>query len=161
MSKNTKTTLMRRSALLAAVGCLTVGGGVLAIAVPANAAAPANCASGYACWWGDSGYLTSGSTKNVHYEYDIPDFQKWNYGQTTQFALGDSNDSASSVYNNGNTDTTYWYTDANEGGYHFTLPIKDGDSDLNNSTGAVGPGFNDDLSSAYFYSCLTPSLCAG
>ena len=158
--KGTSTTSRRaKLGLGALLSVVAIGVGTVGLAAPANAAAPASCDAGTACFWKDTAYKSGGDANlNMWYEHDLPNFQHWNYGHSEAFLLtGNTNDSASSIYNNGNTDTTYWYTDANRGGYYFTLPIKEGDNNLANSAGAVDTNaYNDQLSSAYFYSCLIP-----
>lgn len=153
---------MKRSSAALTAAAFAVGLSLagVALAAPANAA-PAACPSGASCFWSDANYKTGTSTADVTFQNYIPNFQCWNYGPT-QVACnvltggsGNSNDTATSVYNNGNSESDYWYQGSNQSGYSFSLAIKDYASDL--ATAIGGRSFNNVLSSGYFDFCLTTS----
>lgn len=129
--------------LLAILGTtLAATVGVTAVA----SAAPAGCASGYACFWEDHSYLTDGSPYNeVRFYMYYTDFNYLNY--TTN---KDAHDNVSSLYNNGNSQSIYVYKNENFGGQAFGLSKKVGDNDLSNSSGGAPGGFNDSIDSGCF-----------
>lgn len=133
---------------LGAAAVLAACGGMVAIAAPASAA-PAYCPAGYSCTWGDTGYYTSGnSAANVKFQQYIPDYAGWNYAGTSV----PGNETASSIWNNGNTEAAYFYKNPNKGGASFRLSNGTGDPNMHDSVGAVPGGYHDTLSSGYFYS---------
>lgn len=122
-------------ALTASALALALSGAGIALAGSAQAAP--NCPSGYACAWKDRNYLTAGSsTSRVQFENSIKDL--------TQFAGWDNQ--ITSLYNNGNVNPTYWFTDINYGGSRLKVGLKAGYSELNTQNSL----FNDRISSAYF-----------
>lgn len=130
------------------VSTIIAAGGVALAAVPANAA-PAYCPSGYSCTWGDVGYSTSGNTAaNIKFTQYIPNYAGWNYAGTNVNGA----ETASSIWNNGNSEAAYFYKNPNKTGAAFRLAKNTGDSNMHDSSGAVPGGFQDTLSSGYFYS---------
>lgn len=122
---------------------LVVGVAALALAVPAQAAT-SNCASGAACIWEDSGHVTNGIGANlVAFQNYIPNYTLWSYSSTTISA----NDSASSLYNNGNVSCAYFYQNASGTGWSIKFTRQSG------STNLTANGANDEISSGYFASC--------
>ncbi len=119
----------------------------LAVATPAHAAA-SDCPSGSACIWREASYVTGSSGTNY---LSFSQYQA-NYVSVQYRDRVSGNDTADSVYNNGNYESTRWYEHWFHGGSYFTLPRKVGDSDLNNTTGAVASNWHDRISSAYFAS---------
>jgi len=143
---------MKRRNIVTALSAIAVVVGSVVVASPASAL---TCSSGSACSWGDSQYKTAGGEGNqVAFRYYIPNYSGWTYNGN-----GNANDSASSVYNNGNTDTVYWYDDSSARTYAFRMATKNGDQNLNDALGTAPAGHNDKLSSGYFTSCLSGSAC--
>lgn len=139
--------IRRRSTLAASLLAVAAVAGIATVgAAPANAAT-SNCASGAACFWEDSNYVTNGQGDALlGFQNYFANFGTKNYLKTSL----SGNDSASSVYNNGNVSTVRFYQDINYSGYSFTLSIKTGDGNLGNDNGNAGAGFNDRLSSGRF-----------
>lgn len=140
----------RVAALMAS---LIVAAGIVSIAGPAQAAT-GDCPSGSACIWRDSNYATSGvGSALVKFAMYIPDYGTWNYAGTS---LNGGN-SATSVYNNGNSQNTYYFdnnnpTDRNT--YQFVLSIKTGDARVYDTVGNVQSKPDNTLSAGYFSSYL-------
>lgn len=138
---------MRKSrpiAALAASAAMVLGGFVLAS--PASAT---DCPSGSACIWRDTGYVTGGNTvAYVKWSRYIPNFGGWNYAGTSV----DGNNSASSVSNMGNSETTYLYDNTGGTDLAFALAIKTGDANLGDGAGYAPAGHNDTLGAGYFES---------
>lgn len=110
------------------------------LAAPAQAAT-SNCPSGAACIWKDLSWQTNGiDAAYVGFQMYIPNYTSWTYNGTAYGA----NDTATSLYNNGNMSTVTWYRDANKGGWGMSWSIKTGDPDLRDN------GANDAISSGYF-----------
>lgn len=125
-------------------------GGSLLTAAPASAADLHSCPSGYSCSWKDANFTSGGSTANsVDLEFYIP-----NYRVGHSYGSVGANDQASSVVNNGNSESSYWYRDAYQGDYAFPLATKQSDSNLGDGSGYGKSGNNDKISSTYFASCL-------
>lgn len=133
---------------LAAVGAVL--GGTLLVA-PAAQAAPSDCPSGSACNWRDASYVTSNSGGAlVAFSKYIPDYSTWTFKGTSINA----NDNSLSFYNNGNYETTYYYTKAYPTAgttARFALAKKTGDGNITNSDGLVS-GQSNTISSGYFSS---------
>ncbi|MCG2799599.1 MAG: peptidase inhibitor family I36 protein [Cellulomonas sp.] len=129
-----------KSRLIQGLVVAGVAASAVFMAAPAQAAT-SNCPSGAACIWGDSGYVTANQgAAYVAFQKYIPNYSLWTYNTTTYGA----NDSASSVYNNGNLSTVTFYRDANKGGWSVSWAKKTGDSNLSTN------GVNDEISSGYF-----------
>ncbi len=124
---------------------------------PAASAAVSDCPSGATCIWRDANYQTAGvGSRRVQYYSHIGNFGFWDYGPSAVSGMipwGNANDSASSVYNNGNYERSYLFEHANEKGRRWTLLKKTGDANLSDSSGHV-VGANDILSSGYFESMV-------
>lgn len=140
---------MSPSRILAAVAAAAVVAGLgLVSAAPAHAAA-GDCPSGRACVWKDTSYKTSGSGTNyISFGQYIWGYYQYNWSG----GAGNANDNITSLYNNGNTESTRWYRDILGGGPFFTLGVRVGDHNLADSSGAGGSGHNDWISSGYFTS---------
>lgn len=138
--------------IAAGVGVLGVAVAGLAIAAPAHADTVTQCRAGYACVWGDGEYKTLGDPGRLTGWFsELDDFSGLSYGNNfTPYV--EVNDSATSVYNNGNTTTNWYYLDSNQRGFGFRVPIHSGDAALSNSVGVAPGGFNDRLSSGVFRS---------
>ncbi|QAY61248.1 hypothetical protein ET475_15505 [Microbacterium protaetiae] len=127
-----------------------MGGGLL-FAAPAQAAAPTDCPPTYACLWGDTAFKTGGATASViKLKQYIPALRPFSYYGTSRTG----HDSASSVFNNGSTDTAYFFKNENHGGAWFKKSTNDGDSDFTN--GSPPGSFNDSLDSVYFATLFVP-----
>lgn len=102
--------------VLVALGIATAG--TVLIATPAQAA-PGSCSLGYTCLWADPNFETngSGSAKKSFYQY-ISNFGSHQYAGTTQ---GLAN-SASSIKNNGVSETVHLYRGSNKNNYAFSMP---------------------------------------
>jgi hypothetical protein len=133
---------LRTGAALAAILCV-------GLVMTGPASADTTCPSGKSCLWQDSGFVTNNLTHNrLQFEFYIPQFSEWNYSGTNIHA----ENSASSVHNNGNVESAFFYTGNYEGGAVFQLPRGETEGDLSNDTGWAPSGFNDDLQSGYFSS---------
>ncbi|WP_348789059.1 hypothetical protein [Leifsonia sp. NPDC080035] len=138
-----------KKALAAAVATGGIAALSLATAAPASAAA-SNCPSGFSCHWSDANYVTQGSGGwYVAFTSYASDFQLYYYGSYSGEVnipgkIG-ANDSASSIYNNGNSCTSGYYRDARYGTLAIRTTKKTGWANL-----AVSGGYNDDLSSGQF-----------
>lgn len=131
-------------AAVAASIALVVGS--LLVAAPADAV---TCSAGRACLWKDTNYLTAGSaTNSKSFSQYLTDFSGYSFAS----GQGPLNDNVTSLYNNGSSETAYFYEDADGYGPHFTLARLVGDGSLANAVGAVEAGHNDALSSGYFSS---------
>lgn len=117
--------------------------------VVTSSASATTCPSGHSCLWQDSGYNTNNLTNNrLQFQSYIPQFSDWNYSNTNLNA----GNSASSVHNNGNFESAFFYTGNYQGGASFQLPRGETEGDLSNDVGWAPSGFNDDLQSGYFSS---------
>lgn len=111
------------------------------LSAPAASAAAGHCPSGAACIWEDAGWVTNGVGRNyVAFQRKIPDYSLWHYNSTNISA----NDSASSLYNNGNLKAVRFYVDKNKGGDSVCFPKQQGSDNLTRNA------VNDQLSSGYF-----------
>ena len=138
--------IAQRIAVGASIAFGVIGAGVVA-AAPASAA-PAYCPSGYSCTWGDVGYSTSGNTAaTIKFQQYIPDFSGWKYAGTAV----NGGRSASSIWNNGNTEDSFFYKSINKSGASFRLARGTGDSNMHDSAGVPG-GYQDSLMSGFFRS---------
>lgn len=137
----------------AAAAVVSVGGAVGGVAVPANAAA-ADCPSGYACIWRDTLWMSDGNGRGlVKFAQYIP-----NYGAHSVAVVGGpSNDKASSVMNNGNSERVRFFEHATQGGAHIQLDKKASDGNIHDAAGVVNKVFYDRISSGYFEYCWNKS----
>lgn len=137
-------TKVRAGLVTAAVGAVFAG--VALVGGPAQAAAPAYCPLHDICLWKDTSYNTAGSYSSlIKLGMYIPVLGSWTYSGTSS----SGHDSVTSSYNNGATDTGYFYKDENGLGARFTRVAGSGDADFTN--GSPGDGsFNDKLDSVYF-----------
>jgi hypothetical protein len=136
---------IKRKLAVVAIVAATFGATML-LASPASAAT-SNCPSGATCIWKDSGYASSGNGgSEVGFQNSVDWYTFYSYPTVG----GNADDSASSVYNNGNVSTSYMYVDPSFKGPSFRLSIKTGDGDLSNNVGYAPPGFNDLISSGRF-----------
>jgi len=130
---------------LSAVALGVICGG--SVTVSASAAptysAPASCASGAACVWGDPGYTTAGGSWQMLYWYNsVPNMHGYRYGGTS-ITVGNT---VSSFYNNGNYSQACVFNNAGSksGSPWFCLPIKAGDNR------ASDYGYDNTASSGWF-----------
>lgn len=131
---------------LGAVGAL--GLGFLLVPIAANAAP--SCPSGYACYWEDAAYKSDGSTTDrVQFQWYIGTFYSHYYDDYTIYH---SDNTATSLWNNGRIYGTRWYDGSSFAGLSFYVPINRGDSYLGDNGVTAPGGHNDKLSSA----CFTP-----
>lgn len=130
-----------------------VGGAVLGVAAPANAA-ESDCPKGYACIWRDTLWQTGGNGKGlVKFERYIP-----NYGAHSYASVGGgANDSASSVMNNGNSERVRFFEHATQGGAFIQLSKTTSDGNIHDAAGIVNKVFADRISSGYFEYCWNKS----
>jgi len=134
----TSNTIKRSFSALAVTAAL---GAAALLSAPAASAAASNCPVKFACIWADSGWVTNGvGSYYVGFQRKIPNYARWHYNSTSISA----NDSASSLYNNGNLSTAMFYVNANRGGPAISFPKKTGSVNLSIN------GVNDQLSSGYF-----------
>jgi len=113
-------------------------------------AAPSYCDSGYACYWKDAAYKSDGYGSHVvAFQWYIGTFYSHYYDDYTIYH---SDNTATSLWNNGNTFGTYWYDGSSFTGPSFYVPRARGDSYLGDSGITAPGGHNDKLSSA----CFTP-----
>jgi hypothetical protein len=139
--------MKKRSLKLGAVAIALAVAGTIALPAAAQAAGPTGCTTlGYTCMWMDGDYKTASSSGNsVKWQQYIPNFGTWNYGSSTYNAAN----SASSLYNNGNTETVYLYDNTSKSGFAFSRGVQQFST---NFAGAFGVGHNDNLESGYFAS---------
>jgi hypothetical protein len=132
----------------------TIAATAALVAATLLGAAPAyagtgNCPSGSACVWKDTNYKTAGSDTNYKsFGQYIWGYYQYSWGS----GAGNINDNVTSLYNNGNLDSTRWYQDILGGGPYFSLAKKTGDGSLANAAGNAPSGWNDRISSSYFAS---------
>ncbi len=132
--------------LAATATALAIMSGALLSVAPANAAAQ-TCPSGYSCTWGDRYYLTSGLTSArfaFYQKHEDMGLGSPHYPGTSVLV----DNTATSVYNNGNSEWVYYYRYANKGTLLLSMNIKTGYDQLNVQV----PGANDRISSGYFAS---------
>lgn len=133
---------MRKSKFAVMLGAVALAmGTILGAAAPASAAAPSSCGAGSACVWSGYNYAVDWGTLpgSLGWEWCVDDFRDY-------FSI---NNKASSVYNNGNIETTYLYQYPNKQGARISILRGSGYTDL----GKVS--FNDKASSSYFTSGLS------
>lgn len=112
-------------------------------ATPALAANP-SCPRGSSCTWRDTAFVTAGSASGyIGFTNDIPDLGKKLYPVTPGVAQTGSM-SASSMQNNGNSDTVYYYKGLRCNNVYFTRPANAGtgsqDGDFTNGNPNFGDG---------------------
>lgn len=129
--------------LAGAIAFATVG-----LAAGISPAAATDCASGGACIWRDTSYMTGGSTAGrVRFAGYIPNYTLWNYNGTSSNA----GSTATSASNEGVSQTaTFWKQVKCGGVSSFSLAINTGDGNLGDSSGFAPGGFNDSLLSGSF-----------
>lgn len=123
-----------------------VAGGVLA-AAPAQAA-QAGCPTGAACVWGDTMYLTSGSSsRSVGFQQFISNYSGYTYDGSRK-----ASNSASSVYDNGTNKSckVFFYAGNTYTGPSFFLTPGTGDGYMLDNVGYAPIGFDDKLNSGKF-----------
>ncbi|MGW6132364.1 peptidase inhibitor family I36 protein [Cellulomonas sp. NPDC055163] len=128
---------------------------VAAAVAGAGAASATACPSSYTCTWDGYNYQGNGNTAEYFgFKRYVPDYRSFTYA----ISGTNTNDSASSISNNGVTSTMYAFIHLNCTGYSFGLPKNTGDGnlsdDVGNVTGASLYGFNNGLTSASFDSYL-------
>lgn len=126
--------------IVSAAAILVAAAGIVATAAPASASL-SECRSGSTCVWSGANYATDWGTVGgfINFTWCIDD-------------LGDYfniDNKTTSVYNKGNTETSYLYEFANKQGARITILRGTGKTDLSTV------GFNDRASSGYFTSGLT------
>jgi hypothetical protein len=143
-------TAMRNVMMGAALVMSTVGLGMVA-AAPAQAAT-SDCPSGRSCTWKDSSYVTDGrGGDRLAFQQNLVNFGNgYFYSVGASGFYNNANDSASSVFNNGNSCRSAYYKDAGYGTLAFSLATKVGDANLGNNVGQAPGGWNDNLSSGQF-----------
>ncbi|MBD3941761.1 peptidase inhibitor family I36 protein [Microbacterium sp. NEAU-LLC] len=132
----------RKRVTVAAIGAAAlVSASVAGIAGPASAAL-SDCPSSYLCIWKDASFATAGSgTAYVKFQQYIPDYATWDYAGTSY----DANNSATSIYNHGVTETAYMYAEDNKDTLLFDIP-------RGNSNWALGGNQGDNIESGYYHS---------
>jgi hypothetical protein len=101
-------------AVAAAVGIVAT----LGVAAPASAA-NGNCPSSYLCTWKDSLSVTDGSGSALQlFQQYITNYNKYKYLGTNHNA----GNSATSIYNNGITETAYMYANTGRTTILFSIP---------------------------------------
>lgn len=128
---------------------ITMVAGLSLFVVAQPAMAIDGCSSGRACLWEDAGYNTNGNTLGSYsFQFFDSTFHNNTYAGTSITVA----DMASSVWNQGNSQTVYFYLHVGcDGPPLFTIPpLGNGDGNLNNGTGYAPAGFNDALSSGAF-----------
>jgi hypothetical protein len=150
---------MFRKRLFSVLAALVLGfGGVAAANVQAPDEAEAaigHCWSGWACAWRDADFYTLGvpglSMCPFQYSYEFG----LTY-PTYSYTYWPCNDSATSIYNNGNYQAVWWY-DSWYGSRAYTglilQGIKSKIADLTDSG-----GHNDEISAGYFFNFRGTSL---
>jgi hypothetical protein len=130
----------------------------LAIAVPAliagtaSSAAATTCGSGYSCVWEDPNYVTNGNTlAHIKFYYYIPELGSWNYNGTSV----SGHDTASSMHNNGTSQTVYYYVDSYCSGTSFSRSAGQMDGDFTNDTPGTNGYFDNKLDSGAFTGYIT------
>ena len=120
--------------------------GLTLVAVPAHAGVREdNCPSGTTCTWGDRYYLTSGKAWSRIYFYQyVSNYTTLTYPGTSR----SGNDSATSIFNHGLSETSHMYLHAGRNQRVLQLPLGAGYSQLN----AQVPSANDSISSGYYSS---------
>ena len=126
--------------IVSVAAVLLAATGTLVTAAPASASL-SECGSGSTCVWSGANYATDWGTVGgfINFTWCIDD-------------LGDYfniNNKTTSVYNKGNTETSYLYDGVNKTGSRIIILRGTGKSDLSSV------GFNDVASSGYFTSGLT------
>lgn len=113
--------------------------------LPAVNAAP--CNSGFSCIWGDQNFQTAGSSANkIAFQFYIPNFGSWVYANTGQSGAN----SATSVTNEGVAQRVYYYDNTGCNVFSFSLAVNTGDQHLNDSSGQVPGGHDNEVESGAF-----------
>ncbi len=111
------------------------------IAAPASAA-NGNCPSSYLCTWKDSLSVTDGSGSALQlFQQHISNYNNYKY-LGTNYNAGNS---ATSIFNNGITETAYMYASTSKRGFLFSIPKGSWNYFLSGSHG-------DNIESGYFAS---------
>lgn len=126
--------------IVSAAAILMAATGTLATAAPASASL-SECGSGSTCVWSGANYATDWGTVGgfINFTWCIDNLGNY-------FNI---NNKTTSVFNNGNTETSYLYDGVNKSGSRITVLRGSGMKDLS------AYGFNDRASSGYFTSGLT------
>lgn len=126
--------------MVGAAAILLAAAASVATAAPASASL-SECGSGRTCVWSGANYATDWGTIGgfIAFERCVDDFSKYT----------NINNKTTSVYNNGNTDTSYLYDGFNKSGSRITILRGAKYADLSSV------GFNDKASSGYFSSHLS------
>lgn len=128
----------------ALIACVTMSLGTFAFVQPAGAT---NCPAGYTCLWRDLSYATDGSTsKRIQFADQIGNFGNYTYSGTFHNAAN----SASSVSNEGLSNTVRVYSETQFNGPSFALARNTGDGNLTDGSGHAPSGFNNTLESGRF-----------
>lgn len=127
-----------RRKLALAIALFAFAGTLTAIVNPPSASAAAGCSYYHVCVWTNKNYSGSGMT--------VPNLAP---GKCYNFNSS-WNDKISSFWSN--YERAGFYTDGNCSGRVYPFDFYDNDSDLSNNTWPFTPtGFNDKISSVYFY----------
>jgi hypothetical protein len=132
--------LKKRIAAIAAATVVGAVGSVVGVAAPASAYPWGRCDSSFTCIWKDANFYTDQTNRQVKFQRYIPNYAEWNYSYTNI----NSNDTATSIFNNGISETAYMYRDAGKGYQLFSIPA-------GNSNGWLTGGQGDSISSGYYY----------
>ena len=133
--------------LLGIVGTAALALGLsTVIAQPANAAA-SHCPLGYACIWQDTMYATNGNGLGLmKFEFEVRNYAGYNFAGTSV----NSNDKASSLFNNGKSSRVIWYEHDEFRGDSILVPKGGQDGNIHDSVGIVTKVFHDRISSGRF-----------
>jgi hypothetical protein len=136
---------LRRGAALLGLALAATAGTVLFSDSPATAAEPPSgwdvCPNGSVCIWKDASFLTDSHPYDyVSFARYIPDYSTWMYRNTN---IGSAN-TATSIINDGISETAYMYANKNKRNLLFSIP-------RGNSNWALAGDHGDNIESGYYY----------
>lgn len=140
VKKNARKEFAFEKVVAAAGAILLASTGALVSATPASASLN-ECSAGSTCVWSGANYATDWGT--------IGGFINFTWCIDNLGNYSNINNRATSVYNRGNTETSYLYDGVNKTGSRITILRGTGKPDLSTI------GFNDVASSGYFTSGLS------
>lgn len=140
-----KKTVRRRGLAAAIVSAAALTAGLI-VGAPATAAEPPSqwevCPNGSVCIWKDASFLTNSNVYNmVNFSRYIPDYSGWMYKNTN---IGSAN-TATSIVNDGISETAYMYANTLKRTQLFSIP-------RGNSNWALAGSQGDNIESGYYYS---------
>lgn len=131
----------KRLGAMSGFAAIALSAAALTSAAPAFAGT-SDCPTSYLCIWKDAHYVTAGAGSHlVKFQQYIPNYGTWDYSGTNY----DANNSATSIYNHGVSETAYMYAEDYKDELLFSIP-------KGHSNGALWGSQGDNIESGYYYS---------